>query len=355
MDFHAQLSELRRRLDEIDEAILRLLAERLRLVREIALVKIRLGLPVIDKSREEEVKKRWSELSSKLSLPTQLVSKILEATLQYSKIVQVAQRGQRWRDKLHIAIIGSGCMGQTLYNLMKLAEVDVLLLPARSVQERLQDLASRNLVIFATRPEFFYSDAFNNVLSALLPGTVVMDILSVKGQTFDHIESTVCRRGLVYISAHPLFGPLDLAVGENLVLIPSKCSSPEKMSMVQELFQDLGLNVTVLRDREEHDYYMSLIQAAHHIYYLALMKLRKYIESQGIDLSKVSTHSFRNTLQKLERFSSLLRTLLEIQVMNKYASQARRIALKLLEGLVSCLDKSSNVDSALACLDVDIC
>ena len=353
MDPHAELNKLRQRLDEIDEEIVKLLAERFKIVRDIATIKLKLNLPVIDQSREDEVKKRWIELSSKLSIPTQLTLKILDVILQYSKVVQVTQRGQRWRGKVSIAIVGAGCMGQTLYSLIRLAGIDVALVPARSITNMLHEVQSGNIVIFATRPEFFYSDTFRKVVEILKEDTIVMDILSVKGQLFDYIESLVCGRGLTYISAHPLFGPLDLAVGENIILIPSRCTEPTKLELVRELLQDLGLNVTILRDKEEHDYYMSLIQVAHHVYYLALMRLKRYIEKAGIDISKVSTHSFRHTLQRLERFRSLLRTLLEIQLLNKYASQARQIAHKLLDELINCLDRSDNIDSAMTCLDVD--
>ncbi len=354
MERRIQLDQLRRRLDKIDEAILRLLAERLRTVKKIAEIKLELGVPVIDQSREEEVRRRWIEIGRELSVPAQLASKIVDAVLQHSKIVQVTQRGQRWRGRISITIVGAGRMGSTLCSLFELAGIETVLIPARAVRREIERVRG-NVVIFATRPEFFYSDSFREVLSRLPEGTIVMDILSVKGHTFMHIESLACGRGLTYISAHPLFGPLDIAVGENLVLIPSKCASEDKVSLIKELFQDLGLNVSILRDQEEHDRYMSLIQVAHHVYYLALMRLKTYIERQGIDLSKVSTHSLRNTLQKLERFRSLLRTLLEIQITNTYAPHARKLALELLRELVECLDRASNIDSALLCLEADPC
>ncbi|MBO8173775.1 MAG: chorismate mutase [Thermococcus sp.] len=50
-----RLHELRKRVDEIDEQIIKLLEERLRIAREIGEIKRGLNLPIRDEKREEEV------------------------------------------------------------------------------------------------------------------------------------------------------------------------------------------------------------------------------------------------------------------------------------------------------------
>ena len=49
------LAELRRRIDEVDAQILKLLEERMRICREISRLKRRLNLPVEDRERERRV------------------------------------------------------------------------------------------------------------------------------------------------------------------------------------------------------------------------------------------------------------------------------------------------------------
>ncbi|GAB6101763.1 hypothetical protein JCM16138_09860 [Thermococcus atlanticus] len=53
-----RLHELRKRIDMIDEQIIELLEERVRIAREIGEIKRELGLPIRDEKREEEVLRR---------------------------------------------------------------------------------------------------------------------------------------------------------------------------------------------------------------------------------------------------------------------------------------------------------
>jgi len=53
-----KLHELRKRIDEIDEQIIRLLEERVRIAKEIGAIKRELNLPIRDEEREEEVLKK---------------------------------------------------------------------------------------------------------------------------------------------------------------------------------------------------------------------------------------------------------------------------------------------------------
>jgi len=53
-----KLHELRKRIDEIDEQIIKLLEERVRIAKEIGAIKRELNLPIRDEKREEEVFRR---------------------------------------------------------------------------------------------------------------------------------------------------------------------------------------------------------------------------------------------------------------------------------------------------------
>ncbi len=53
-----KLYELRKRIDEIDEQIIELLEERVRIAKEIGEIKRELNLPIRDEEREEEVFRR---------------------------------------------------------------------------------------------------------------------------------------------------------------------------------------------------------------------------------------------------------------------------------------------------------
>jgi chorismate mutase len=70
------LKKLRKQIDRADREILRALAERSRIVQEIAKAKAELGLPVIHAARRAEVQKERTRQGQKLGLNPKFVDKI---------------------------------------------------------------------------------------------------------------------------------------------------------------------------------------------------------------------------------------------------------------------------------------
>jgi chorismate mutase len=81
----AALTELRREVDLVDRELVRLLAERRRLVARLAAAKRRARLEAIDPAREAELFARWAEHAEASGLPTEIVSDVLEAILGSSR------------------------------------------------------------------------------------------------------------------------------------------------------------------------------------------------------------------------------------------------------------------------------
>jgi len=79
---------LRKRIDEIDEQILRFLKERIDICENIGTIKREHELPVKDPSRENEQYMRITELASKLGLDPQEVRDV------YQKIIAMSIRAQ---------------------------------------------------------------------------------------------------------------------------------------------------------------------------------------------------------------------------------------------------------------------
>jgi chorismate mutase len=63
-----KIQSLRKRIDEIDEQILRLLNERVESCKAIGLIKKEHGIPIRDPSREKEIYKHIREKAAKLGL-----------------------------------------------------------------------------------------------------------------------------------------------------------------------------------------------------------------------------------------------------------------------------------------------
>jgi chorismate mutase len=82
------LEKLREDIDLIDKGLLKLLAQRLKIAQKIGESKQSYGLPVSDKSREQEVKVKWKLWAEKMGLEEESVLLILAELLHMSKKVQ---------------------------------------------------------------------------------------------------------------------------------------------------------------------------------------------------------------------------------------------------------------------------
>ncbi|HSM06010.1 MAG TPA: chorismate mutase [Longimicrobiales bacterium] len=76
-DAEARLAELRTRLEEIDEELIRLVGRRRDLVLEVGSVKEALGRPVLDPTREAHVVRRAAERARALGVDEELVRDVV--------------------------------------------------------------------------------------------------------------------------------------------------------------------------------------------------------------------------------------------------------------------------------------
>ena len=88
-----KISSLRRKIDEIDEQILRFLKERVEISRSIGKTKREQGIPVRDYEREDELYTNVMKRASKLGLNPQEVKAV------YREIIAMAIRAQESETK----------------------------------------------------------------------------------------------------------------------------------------------------------------------------------------------------------------------------------------------------------------
>lgn len=72
-----RLEELRRRILELDDELIRLVGERRDLVLEVGRVKSALGLPVLDPAREAQVVRRAAERARALGVDQEMVRDVV--------------------------------------------------------------------------------------------------------------------------------------------------------------------------------------------------------------------------------------------------------------------------------------
>ena len=83
-----ELELYRKRVDQVDDVILKALCERVKICMAIGLVKKKRGMPVKDVSRENEVFKRVKEKSAELGLDSLQVEAVYREIVNMCSVVQ---------------------------------------------------------------------------------------------------------------------------------------------------------------------------------------------------------------------------------------------------------------------------
>lgn len=335
------LEALRAEIDRIDEALVEMISRRIEVSKRIGVIKRASGLPTRDPAREDEVEKRWIDLSRKMGVPEDLARSIVRLLIQHSIVAQSINKAS---DK-KIALIGYGGMARTLGEIISAAGYRVSI-SGRDLgkAERLarelncyygepdKVIPESDYVLLALSREAFAEGYFESI-SHLVKGKVVMDILSTKGEIYSVLERESERHGFKYISTHPLFGPLSIPYGETIVIIPSSTSAGA-LNEVISFWSSVGL-IPLVTSYEEHEKAMAVIQVLPHIYMLALSEaVEKISRSFGIDYSVYATYNFKKIQDIIERVRNNIKVVLEIQRHNQYASEARKAGAEILISMV---------------------
>ncbi len=328
MNLYDKLKIKRRELDKIDRELLELLRKRFEVVQEITDMKKMLGLPVYDKSREEEVKITREIWGLELGIPKELTEKLFELILDESKKAQLYSP-----EKVYVGIYGYGGMAEQLVKIFSRAGHRVVV-TGRNL-EKAKALAKRYKVewgepeevakkvewlILAVPPEAV-PELVRKLAPLMRSGALISDISSVKKDLIEKVLE-VLPEYIEYISLHPLFGPEVEPLGESIVVIPVK-SYDYWPRLVENILASMGFEI-ITATPEEHDKAMAVTQVLHHFALTALDEAaQKLSEELGVDYAKFMTRSFKNTLKTVRRIRELSDVINEIQTKNPYAGKAR--------------------------------
>ena len=82
------INYLREEVDVLDHQILYLLSKRMNVIKEIAIIKKKIGFPVIDLKREQQMKTKWRDNAQVLKIEHRPTEIILDEILKMSKKTQ---------------------------------------------------------------------------------------------------------------------------------------------------------------------------------------------------------------------------------------------------------------------------
>lgn len=261
-----ELSEVRRRIHELDDELVTLVAERVKLGRRVGEIKRSKQLPTVDYAQERRVLDRVREAAEALGLAPQVAEDVLalliraSVTAQEEDSLRHAATGAGARA---VVVGGAGRMGRWITAFLEAQGYAVAISdPAASAEENAAAeglVQEAELVLFATPPGV--TAEWYRRLARDPPQGVVVDLASIKAPLLEPIRQ-LQRAGGRVASLHPMFGPSTLLLRDADLLI-CDTGDAEATSAVEALFQPTTVHV-VHMPLVDHDRIMGdLLSLAH--------------------------------------------------------------------------------------------
>lgn len=262
------LAELRALIAGVDEQILRLLAERLKLVEAVGATKRAQGTPVRSYGAESEVLGRFEKLAAELHIDAAVAERLAQLLIGEAVRRQEEAAAVRAAQGRRILIVGgAGKMGRWLARFFAgQGHAITTLDPAgpvdafRAATDLPQAVRDADVVLLAA-PLAGGGDLLAEVL-ALEPAALVADIFSLKSHVLEPLLGAA-RRGLRVASLHPLFGPGVRTLSGRVVAV-CDCGNASAADEAAALFADTALTITRL-PLERHDEMMQFVLGLSHL------------------------------------------------------------------------------------------
>jgi len=277
------LSKLRDQIDAVDQQIIDLLAERLRLVGEVGEVKTEHGLPIYVPEREAAMLAKRREEAEKKGVPANLIEDILRRTMResYASENETGFKTVNPAMKRIVIIGGNGLLGQRFVEMFKLSGYDVDVL-GRSNWNQAEEICSKAGLVIVGSPIDVTTDVIKQ-LTFLPKDCILTDITSVKDEPLT--EMLAVHDGPV-VGLHPMFGP-DITSFAKQVIVYCDGRDADKYQWLIDQMKIWGAHLYPVA-APTHDESMTLIQALRHftsfVYGVHLQEVDADLE-QLLDLS----------------------------------------------------------------------
>jgi chorismate mutase/prephenate dehydrogenase len=269
-----ELLDLRNRLDEIDNGIIDLIAERQEVVTVIGEHKLKTGAPLRHYAREREVIDQGMARAESRGLSGALARDVLETLIHHSLGKQEAYKlvqSDHGAGKRALVIGGLGRMGEWMSRYLDMVgyRVDVAdpvkkETPFRQVDEWERHVDDYDLVVVAVplRP----SNDILHRLAELKPRGLIFDIGSLKSPMRTGLEA-LAETGCKVCSVHPMFGPNEIGLSGRHILFVDIGNS-EAMAEARALFAHTAADCVDL-SLDEHDEVMAWVLGLSHLVNIA--------------------------------------------------------------------------------------
>lgn len=255
----AELTALRDQIDEVDKALLDLLAKRLHLVAEVGEVKSRYGLPIYVPEREASMlasRRREAEL---LGVPPDLIEDVLRRVMRESYSSENDKGFKTLNPDLRPVVIvgGKGQMGRLFEKMLTLSGYQVKILDKEDWEQAGNMLSDAGMVIISV--PIHLTEKVIAELPPLPDDCILVDLASVKNNP---LQAMLAAHSGPVLGLHPMFGPDSGSLAKQVV-VWCDGRQPEAYQWLLEQIQVWGARLHRI-SAVEHDQNMAFIQALRH-------------------------------------------------------------------------------------------
>ncbi len=318
------IDDIRKELAEIDESLLRLVARRQELVREIGRLKEAQGLPLRDFGQERRVMERARQLAELLGLSPNLSDALLRLLIGEALTTQEQQRislSGAGSGKSVLIIGGSGRMGRWFARFLTsqgyrvvIADPEHGMAGLEHVSDWRQIPLDHDVIVVAT-PLRIAADVLQE-LAEIRPKGLVFDIGSLKGPLEGSLHKLV-GAGVRVTSIHPMFGPdTELLSGRHVILVD--VGNEQAAREAGALFASTMVQVVPM-SLEDHDRLIATILGLSHATNIAFFAALSQSGEPADRLAGMSSTTFEQQLSVAEKVSGESPSLyFEIQHLNRF-------------------------------------
>jgi chorismate mutase / prephenate dehydrogenase len=338
------LEEIRKKISNLDDQIIDLIARRETIVNEVSQYKIQEGIPIRDFTREKKVINRAREKADQLNLNADMIESVMllliESSLSKQEKIRVTSKNIG-RDRRALVIGGKGKMGIWMDEFLTSQGYEVFISDSNAPNEKnesidwMQGSLDYDIVVVAT--PLSKTGGILLELAKRKPRGLVIDIASLKSPLRKGLKE-LQKAGCKVISIHPMFGPdTRLLAHKHLVLID--LGDAGALAEVTELFSSTMVDMVVM-SLDEHDKVMGYILGLSHIINIAFMDALVNSGEHLESLRNISSTTFNAQLNVAARVTQDNPDLyFEIQALNEFGRHPVNEMVASLNSICKLIDE----------------
>jgi len=335
-----RLDRLRRRIRNLDAALLGLMAERMELAREVGQEKREAGIPLRDFEVEKRVLARAAASAEALGLAPELARGVMQQLVEEACRVQEIDHFSSYSGEAESILVvgGAGKMGRWLVRFFETQGHRVLVFdpaldsrPDRGREGAVPDevesvptlaagLAAASMVFVAV-PLDRVAATVEEIAGLGFSG-VLCDVASVKEHLRPALEAAR-DRGVAVTSIHPMFGAGARTLSDKVICL-CDCGVPVATERVAALFRETAVTLVPL-SLERHDEIASYVLGLSHFLNLLFARVVAKSGLSFAELTAVGSTTFHSqfvTAESVVRENPQL--YYEIQRSNRFSERVYR-------------------------------